>query len=324
MASGVVVIQSETIWKAHTTLAIVLILYRGYHIVSSVAINAGINQIVFCVYRNLIALSLLAPVAYFRDKRIRLPINSSLLIFFFFLGLTGVFGYHLLFLMGLGYINPTYDVVVQLAILVFTFVFAAFIGYGLLGIGITKFHIGMLCLIGNCFCMAAYLSLQALLLLKYPASLSVTAYSYFFGAMLMVIAGISATEGNTVWTLTRSELATVLYDGIVVSAVNYGATTWSKNILGLALVDLYIPLQPFASAFLSKIFLGDVIYLGRNYNAENEDIIPLAADELSGYCNVIKQPLSTLQWVSVKARWEILKFQMQHLKNLFSWLNLML
>ncbi|KAI3966168.1 hypothetical protein MKW92_025558, partial [Papaver armeniacum] len=31
----------------------------------------------------------------------------------------------------------------------------------------------------------------------------------------------------------------------------------------------------------------------RNYNAENEDKIPLAADELSGYCNVIKQPLST-------------------------------
>ncbi|KAI3970333.1 hypothetical protein MKX01_023980 [Papaver californicum] len=31
----------------------------------------------------------------------------------------------------------------------------------------------------------------------------------------------------------------------------------------------------------------------KNYNAENEDQIPLAADELSGYCNVIKQPLST-------------------------------
>ncbi|KAI3921215.1 hypothetical protein MKW92_052826, partial [Papaver armeniacum] len=31
----------------------------------------------------------------------------------------------------------------------------------------------------------------------------------------------------------------------------------------------------------------------RKYNAENEDKIPLAADELSGYCNVIKQPLST-------------------------------
>ncbi|KAI3926302.1 hypothetical protein MKW92_026998 [Papaver armeniacum] len=89
---------------------------------------------------------------------------------------------------------------------------------GLLDIGLTKFHIGMFCLIGNCFCVAAYLSLQAPLLLKYPASLSMTAHSQFFGTMLMVIAGISATDGNTVWTLTQSELLAVLY---AVSTSNY-------------------------------------------------------------------------------------------------------
>ncbi|XP_026410382.1 probable protein phosphatase 2C 73 [Papaver somniferum] len=141
---------------------------------------------------------------------------------------------------------------------------------GLLGIGLTKFHIGMLCLIGNCFCMAVYLSFQgyldvsqwdvlldcglcrylypsddsywlvdnllskiyvediqsyysAPLLLKYPTSLSVTAYSYFFGAMFMVIAGISATDGNTGDNIfisnvgdSRAVLATASDDGTLV------------------------------------------------------------------------------------------------------------
>ncbi|KAI3834052.1 hypothetical protein MKX03_033014 [Papaver bracteatum] len=68
----------------------------------------------------------------------------------------------------------------------------------------------MLCLIGNCFCTEAYLSLQAPLLLKYPANLSVTESSYFFDVMFMVIARISSTDGNIVWTLTRSKLAAVL------------------------------------------------------------------------------------------------------------------
>ncbi|MCL7033466.1 hypothetical protein MKW94_021810 [Papaver nudicaule] len=115
MANGVTaVIENETIWKAHGALAM------------------GINQIVFCVYRDLIALSILAPVAYFRDKRIRLPINSQLLISFFFLGFTG-YGIwestQLLFLMGLGYTNSTYAAAVQPAIPVFTFVIAVFMGY---------------------------------------------------------------------------------------------------------------------------------------------------------------------------------------------------
>ncbi|KAL1109889.1 hypothetical protein V6Z11_D03G207800 [Gossypium hirsutum] len=306
-------------WKAHASMALVQLMHGGYHVITKVALNVGVNQLVFCAFRDVLALSLLAPIAYVHEKSIRPPMTKRLLLSFFFLG---IFANQLLFLIGLSFTNPTYAAAIQPSVPVFAFLLAVMMGTervtwlsiegqakvggtlicasgailmvlfrgpallgqmdadfadqndisarsqpegagwlisSLLAFGLEHWHVGVLCLIGNCMCMAAFL---APILAKYPANISVTALSYSFGAVLIVATALIMTNESTDWSLTQSELFAVLYAGFVASALNYGLLTWSNKIFGPALVALYNPLQPAASAFLSRIFLGSPIYLG--------------------------------------------------------------
>ncbi len=55
-------------WKAHAALLLVQLNYGAYHVIAKLALTGGINQLVFCVLRDVVALTILGPLAYMKDK----------------------------------------------------------------------------------------------------------------------------------------------------------------------------------------------------------------------------------------------------------------
>nr|DAD31923.1 TPA_asm: hypothetical protein HUJ06_010774 [Nelumbo nucifera] len=103
----------------------------------------GVSKVVMTVYRNIIALILLGPCAYFLDKEARPPLTCSLLVKFFLLGLLGVSvvcflfaflifmvtGLQGFFLLGLCYMSPTFLSALQNSVPAITFAMASALGF---------------------------------------------------------------------------------------------------------------------------------------------------------------------------------------------------
>jgi hypothetical protein len=56
------------LWKVHAACVVVQSGFGVAYILSKVALTTGVNPVVFAVYRDVVALCTIAPVAYFLER----------------------------------------------------------------------------------------------------------------------------------------------------------------------------------------------------------------------------------------------------------------
>ncbi|KAL6660952.1 hypothetical protein ACP70R_000336 [Stipagrostis hirtigluma subsp. patula] len=289
--------------------------YAGFHVVSRLALNMGISKLVFPVYRNIIALCLLVPFAYFLEKKDRPHLTLSFVVQFFLLALCGITANQGFYLLGLDNTSPTFASAIQNSVPAITFAMAAALRiekvrldrrdgvakvvgtlacvagasvitlykgptiFGPSGGGggkavaagelvvaggeMKNWTLGCLYLIGHCLSWSGWLVLQAPVLKKYPARLSVTSYTCFFGVIQFLIIAAFMERDADAWRFhSGSELFTILYAGFIASGVAFAVQIWCIDRGGPVFVAVYQPVQTLVVAIMASLTLGEKFYLG--------------------------------------------------------------
>ncbi|OIT04010.1 PREDICTED: protein WALLS ARE THIN 1-like [Nicotiana attenuata] len=288
--------------------------YAGFHVVSRAALNMGISKIVFPVYRNILALLLLLPFAYFLEKKDRPALTWNFVLQFFLLAVVGITANQGFYLLGLDNTSPTFASAIQNSVPAITFLMAALLRIETVRLnrkdGISKVCGTLLCvagasvitlykgptiysptpplqrtsvpmlmnlgdangknwtlgcvyLIGHCLSWAGWLVLQAPVLKKYPARLSVTSYQCFFGVIQFLIIAAFCERDPNAWLIhSGGELFSVFYAGVVASGIAFAVQIWCIDRGGPVFVAVYQPVQTLVVAIMASVALGEEFYLG--------------------------------------------------------------
>ncbi|CAK9312695.1 unnamed protein product [Citrullus colocynthis] len=313
-------------FQLHAAMLALQFGYAGFHVVSRAALNMGISKLVFPVYRNVIALLLLLPFAYFIEKKDRPALTVNFVLQFFLLALVGITANQGFYLLGLDNTSPTFASAIQNSVPAITFLMAALLrieqvrlnrkdgiakvmgticcvagatvitlykgptiyspatatvmvqetaetaGTMLMGPG--KFPslgdakgkswtLGCVYLIGHCLSWSAWLVLQAPVLKKYPARLSVTSFTCFFGLIQFLIIALAFERDAQAWLFhSGAEAFSIVYAGVVASGIAFAVQIWCIDRGGPVFVAVYQPVQTFVVALMASFALGEEFYLG--------------------------------------------------------------
>ena len=263
------------------TLFTVAVVNAGYNTITKDALSKGkVDALVFSLLRDACAYPILQLAAYCIDgplwpKRGDVPL-------LFLLGLTGMFGNQFLFIEGLDHISADVASILNLAQAPIAAAVAVAVGQEqfswrrLGGIGLavcgavvllapwqagnsskgkaegSSKAVGYLCVLGSCCSMATYYIVQKPALRRYPP-LSVTAWSYFFGALIMALAATSRASRAGAWQISRQAAEALVFAVIANSVIKYALQSFANKHVQASTVTAWSTAVPVFTAIFAFV-----------------------------------------------------------------------
>eukprot|EP00253_Pinus_taeda_P000604 PITA_00604 len=288
--------------------------YAGMNIISKVSLNRGMNHFVLVVYRHAAATVVLAPFAFFIERKVRPKLTFSIFLQIFVLGLLGPVIDQNFYYLGLKLTSPTYACALSNVLPAMTFVMALL--FRMETVNIKKLRsqakiagtivcvagamlmtlykgpivpmlwsphhqspetsfsavsaidnndwiIGSLLIIAATLAWSALFILQAAVLKKYSAQLSLATLICFLGTLQATALGLAVVRDPSQWALGWDiNLLTAVYSGVVASAIAYYVQGLCMRVKGPVFATAFSPLMMIIVAIMGSIILSESIFLG--------------------------------------------------------------
>ncbi|KAK8606388.1 hypothetical protein V6N13_030671 [Hibiscus sabdariffa] len=289
--------------------------YGVSNILIKIALERGLDQFVFVVYRHILAMLLLGPLAYVLEKKERPSLSLSVFGKIFLLSSLGTTIHLNLYYAGLAYTSPTIATALSNVIPSLTFLLAVFLrmekvkiksassgakvfgtficiagslvftfwrGFQLKGFvdrplinmygnGTTssRSHANESWIKGSALILVSYISWSGWLILQatvskvYPAQLSLNVLICFVASLQSSVLAVFFARNPLLWKLEWNvQLWTIIYSGVVLSALVYYLQTWCISNKGPVFAAMFSPLLVVIVAIFSAIVFAERLHLG--------------------------------------------------------------
>ncbi|KAK9275313.1 hypothetical protein L1049_022576 [Liquidambar formosana] len=304
--------------KTYTSCAVMVLVqfaYGGSNILMKIALEKGLNQLVFVVYRHVIAMFLLGPFAYVLERKQRPSLSFSVFAKIFVLASLGTTIHLNVYYAGLAYTSPTVASAMSNVIPSLTFLLAVLLGMekvkiscvrgrakvlgtliciggslvftfwkggylfkgfeerpliniydntkGSVGHGKENWIKGAALILTSHIAWSLWLILQSVVYKVYPARLSLNALICLFASLQSSFLALFFGRNQTLWRLDWNvQLVTIIYCGVVISALVYYLQTWCISTEGPVFAAMFSPLLLIIVGIFSAFALAERFHLG--------------------------------------------------------------